>query len=114
MINASSLALMKHGVMLINTSRGALINTSDLPEALDQGKIGYLGMDVYEFEDSLFYSDHSTDAHRDPLLAKLLTYPNVIITPHQAFLTNEAVEQIATTTLENLNNWETALNGNPV
>ncbi|WP_439585936.1 NAD(P)-dependent oxidoreductase, partial [Dyadobacter bucti] len=71
MIDASSIALMKHGVMLINTSRGALINTSDLPDALDQGKIGYLGMDVYEFEDSLFYADHSTDIDKDPLLAKL-------------------------------------------
>jgi D-lactate dehydrogenase len=114
MINASSIALMKHGVMLINTSRGGLINTSDLPNALDQGKIGYLGMDVYEFEDSLFYADHSTDIDKDPLLAKLLTYPNVIITPHQAFLTNEAVEQIATTTIQNLDNWETALTGNPM
>jgi len=114
MIDASSIALMKHGVMLINTSRGALINTSDLPDALNQGKIGYLGMDVYEFEDSLFYADHSTDTYKDPLLAKLLTYSNVIITPHQAFLTNEAVEQIATTTIQNLDNWDTALNSNPV
>lgn len=114
MINASSIALMKHGVMLINTSRGALINTSDLPEALNQGKIGYLGMDVYEFEDSLFYADHSTDIHKDPLLAKLLAFPNVIITPHQVFLTNEAVEQIATTTILNLDNWETALDSNLV
>lgn len=114
MINASSIALMKPGVMLINTARGALINTSDLPEALDQGKIGYLGLDVYESEDSLFYCDYSTNAHRDPLLAKLLTYPNVMITPHQAFLTNEALEQIATTTIQNLDKWETALYANPM
>jgi D-lactate dehydrogenase len=112
MINASSLAIMKDGVMLINTSRGALINTADLPDALDQGKIGYLGIDVYEFEDALFYSDHSTDKNKDPLLIKLLTYPNVIVTPHQAFLTNEAVEQLAKASIQNINNWETASNSN--
>ena len=112
MINASSIALMKDGVMLINTSRGALINTADLPDALDQGKIGYLGIDVYEFEDSLFYGDQSADTDKDPLLIKLLTYPNVIITPHQAFLTYEAIEQIANTTIQNINTWETAWNSN--
>lgn len=106
MINAATLALMKDGVMLINTSRGGLINTSDAIEALEQGKIGYLGMDVYEHENNLFFEDHQPDQIKDPLLLKLLTHPNVIVTPHQAFLTREALQQIANQTIENLDLWQ--------
>ncbi|WP_159476817.1 2-hydroxyacid dehydrogenase [Dyadobacter sp. 3J3] len=105
-INASTIATMKDGVMLINTARGALIKTIDLSPALDSGKIGYLGLDVYEYEKDLFSQDHSMDAGKDPLLTKLLTYPNVLITPHQAFLTKEALKQIAILTIKNLDLWQ--------
>ncbi|OKS87518.1 2-hydroxyacid dehydrogenase [Mucilaginibacter polytrichastri] len=105
-INAGSLAAMKNGVMLINTSRGALINTEDVLEALECGKIGYLGLDVYEFEKGLFFEDHQQDKVRDPLLTRLLEYPNVLITPHQGFLTHEALQQIADQTIRNLDNWQ--------
>ncbi|NIJ52698.1 2-hydroxyacid dehydrogenase [Dyadobacter arcticus] len=106
MIDASAIAMMKHGVMLINTSRGALIDTEDLPLALDQGQIGYLGMDVYEYEKGLFFEDHQLDLKKDSLLERLLEYPNVIITPHQAFLTQEALQQIAGQTVKNLDFWQ--------
>lgn len=106
MIDASAIAKMKHGVMLINTARGTLIKTADLPQALDEGKIGYLGMDVYEFEKDLFFEDHESDRRKDPLLGKLLGYPNVIITPHQAFLTREALQQIAGQTVKSLDLWQ--------
>jgi D-lactate dehydrogenase len=105
-IDANAIAKMKHGVMLINTARGALIKTEDLPQALDEGKIGYLGMDVYEFEKGLFFEDHESDQKKDPLLGKLLAYPNVIITPHQAFLTREALQQIAGQTVKSLDLWQ--------
>jgi D-lactate dehydrogenase len=88
--------------MLINTSRGALINTSELFAALDSGKIGYLGMDVYEHEQGLFFENHANDKRKDPLLQKLLKYDNVIITPHQAYLTKEALQEIADQTIKNL------------
>jgi len=106
MINASSIAQMRDGVMLINTSRGALINTADLPDALERGKIGYLGMDVYEFEKEIFFEDEHPGKIKDALLLKLLTYPNVIITPHQAFLTVEALWEIANETIHSLNLWQ--------
>jgi len=106
MINASSIAQMRDGVMLINTSRGALINTADLPDALERGKIGYLGMDVYEFEKEIFFEDEHPGKIKDGLLLKLLTYPNVIITPHQAFLTVEALWEIANETIHSLNLWQ--------
>jgi D-lactate dehydrogenase len=109
MINAASIALMKNGVMLINTSRGALINTTDLPDALNQGKIGYLGIDVYEYEKDIFSQQEGPGKNKDVLLSKLLEYPNVIVTPHQAFLTYEAVEQIADTTIQSLDKWEVAV-----
>ncbi|NIJ52608.1 2-hydroxyacid dehydrogenase [Dyadobacter arcticus] len=114
MINVSSIALMKDGVMLINTSRGALINTEDLPDALDRGKIGYLGIDVYEYEKPILSEDDHSNQIKDPLLIKLLTYPNVIVTPHQAFLTIEALQQIAQSTIENLGNWESSLKSSPI
>jgi len=97
---------MKDGVMLINTSRGALINTKHLLTALENGKIGYLGLDVYEYEKGLFFEDHENDAVKDELLKELLDKPNVLITPHQAYLTKEALEEIANQTIKNLDLWQ--------
>jgi len=106
MVNASTLAIMKDGVMLINTSRGALIKTVDALEALEKGKIGYLGLDVYEYEKGLFFEDHRQDRVKDPLLEKLIAHANVLVTPHQAFLTKEALQQIAGQTIKNLDLWQ--------
>jgi D-lactate dehydrogenase len=97
---------MKNGVMLINTSRGALIRTTDVISALKSGKIGYLGLDVYEFEKGLFFEDHEGDMVKDPLLHSLLNYPNVLITPHQAYLTKEALQEIADQTIKNIDLWQ--------
>ena len=104
LIREETLNRMKDGVMLINTSRGGLINTVDVLVALKKGKIGYLGLDVYEHEQGLFFEDHSKDAHKDALLQILLTYENVLITPHQAYLTKEALQEIAIQTIANLDN----------
>lgn len=101
-INQKSLGMMKPGVMLINTSRGGLVNTQDLIGALKTRHVGFVGMDVYEEEAGLFFEDHSGEILTDDALARLMTFPNVLITSHQAFLTNTALENIATTTLENL------------
>jgi len=105
-INAQSLSKMKDGVMLINTSRGGLIKSSDLVKALKSGKIGWLGLDGYEFEKNMFYSDHRDDRTKDPVMEELLSFPNVIISPHQAFLTKEALQEIANLTIKNLDNWQ--------
>jgi D-lactate dehydrogenase len=105
-INKTTLSFMKPGVMLLNTSRGALINTVDALDALEAGRIGYLGLDVYEKEKGLFFEDHEHDAVKDALLQKLMTHHNVIITPHQAFLTKEALQQIADQTIKNLDLWQ--------
>jgi D-lactate dehydrogenase len=102
LIQAATLNRMKDGVMLINTSRGGLINTVDVLVALKKGKIGYLGLDVYEHEHGLFFEDHSDDAYKDTLLQILMTYDNVLITPHQAYLTKEALQEIADQTIANL------------
>lgn len=102
LINASSLEKMKTGVMLINTSRGAVIHTPDVIEALKSGKLGYLGIDVYEQEDKLFFRDLSESLIPDDQILRLMSFPNVLITAHQAFLTHEALTEIAETTLENL------------
>lgn len=98
--------LMKDGVMLINTSRGALVHTKDVVAALKSGKIGYLGIDVYEEESGLFFEDHSEDIVLDDTIARLMTFPNVIITSHQAFLTKTALKNIAEQTIQNLDFWE--------
>jgi D-lactate dehydrogenase len=105
-INADTLKQMKTGVMLINTSRGAVINTREVLQALDNGKIGYLGLDVYEFEKGLFFEDHTNDAEKDQLLQVLMQRPNVLITPHQAYLTKEALQEISNKTIENLDLWQ--------
>ena len=102
LINKAALYQMKDGVMLINTSRGPIIKTVDAITALENGKLGYLGLDVYEFEKGLFYEDHENDAYKDPLLEKLMNIKNVLITPHQAYLTKEALQEIADQTIKNL------------
>ena len=102
LINAETIGLMKPGVMLINTSRGAVIDTKAVLEGLKSGVIGYLGLDVYEEEAEYFFEDLSSQVIEDDTLARLTTFPNVIITSHQAFFTREALDKIATTTLANL------------
>ena len=93
---------MKHGVMLINTGRGQLICTKDLVAGLKTGQIGYAGLDVYEEEAKYFYSDESDAVMTDDVLARLLTFNNVIVTSHQGFFTQEALTNIAKTTLQNV------------
>ena len=102
LINRESISRMKLGVMLINTSRGALVNTKDVIDGLKTGKIGYLGLDVYEEEAGLFFEDHSEDILQDDTISRLLTFKNVLITSHQAFLTDTALQNIAETTIHNL------------
>ena len=92
--------------MLMNTSRGGLVNTQDVISALEDGKLGYFGADVYEFEKGMFFYDHHADTVKDPVLTKLISLPNVIVTPHQAFLTREAIQQIAAQTISNLDKWQ--------
>ncbi|MDF1575209.1 MAG: 2-hydroxyacid dehydrogenase [Bacteroidales bacterium] len=102
LIDQKTLSMMKPGVMLINTSRGALVNTNDAITFLKNRHLGYLGIDVYEQEEKLFFRDRSEQILQDDEIARLMSFPNVLITAHQAFLTSEALEQIAATTLENL------------
>lgn len=93
---------MRDGVMLINTSRGGLVDAPALIGGLKSGKLGSVGLDVYEEEEGLFFEDRSGAAIGDDVFARLLTFPNVIIIGHQAFLTEEALEAIARTTIQNL------------
>jgi D-lactate dehydrogenase len=106
LINASALAQMRPGVMLINTSRGALLDTRAVIDGLKTGTIGYLGLDVYEEEADLFFEDLSHQVIQDDVFARLLTFPNVLITGHQAFFTAEALQNIAATTLANITAFE--------
>lgn len=106
LINAAALERMKRGVMLINTSRGAVIDTRAVIDGLKSGKIGYLGLDVYEEEGDLFFEDLSGQVIQDDVFARLLTFPNVLITGHQAFFTAEALQAIAETTIANLTAFE--------
>lgn len=101
-INKDSLGKMKKGVTIINTSRGALLNTKDVYEALKTGQVAYLGIDVYEEEENLFFEDLSTEIIMDDLFMRLTTFPNVLITGHQGFFTKRALSNIADTTLENI------------
>ena len=101
-INIEAIRLMKPHVMIVNTGRGALIDTQAIIEALKKKQIGYLAMDVYEYEDKLFFKDLSETVIQDDLILRLLTFPNVLITAHQAFLTETALREIAKTTLENI------------
>lgn len=101
MINKQTISMMKDGVILINTSRGALIHTTDLLDALAVGKFGGVGLDVYEEEEAYFFEDRSDDIISDADLVRLTSYRNVILTSHQAFFTKEAMYAIAMTTLNN-------------
>lgn len=107
LINAERLALMKAGVMLINTSRGALVDTRAAILALKTGRLGALGIDVYEEESGLFFEDLSNRVIQDDVFTRLLTLPNVLVTGHQAFFTAEALAKIAEVTLENVRAFET-------
>lgn len=102
LINAEAIEQIKPGVMLINTSRGALIDTQAVIEGLKSGKIGYLGVDVYEQESELFFEDLSGAIIQDDIFQRLTTFPNVLITGHQAFFTAEALHNIAETTFANI------------
>jgi len=106
MINEQQISLMKNGVMLINTARGGIVNTQSVLNALKSGKMGSFGMDVYENEKGVFFFDHSHSILQDDILALLATFSNVLITAHQAFLTNEALEGIVSTTLKNIDQWQ--------
>ncbi len=106
LFNAAAFSRMKKGVFLINTARGPVIKTEDLLQALDLGLVGAVGLDVYEFEKGMFFHDHRNESINDPLFEKLRTYNNVLITGHQAFLTETALKNIADTTAYNLNCFE--------
>jgi D-lactate dehydrogenase len=108
MINTDSIKIMKKGVMIINTSRGQLVDTKALIQALKTGKIGHAGLDVYEEESDYFFEDFSSAVIQDDVLTRLLSFPNVLITSHQAFFTKEALSNIADITFNNINEF---LNG---
>ena len=105
-INNNSLNMMKKGVMIINTSRGKLIDTDAAIQALKEGRIGYLGVDVYAQEENLFFKDLSEMVILDDKISRLMTFPNVLVTAHQAYFTDNALTQIAATTLKNLSDFE--------
>lgn len=106
LFDAQALGRMKQGAMLINTSRGAVVDTRALIGALKSGRLGHLGLDVYEEEGDLFFRDLSEQVLQDDVLARLLTFPNVVITAHQGFFTREAVNEIARTTIGNITAFE--------
>ena len=106
MINAATIAQMKRGVMIINTSRGAVIDTQAVIRGLKSGQIGHLGLDVYEEEADVFFEDLSNEVIPDDALSRLLTFPNVVVTGHQAFFTKDALTCIAETTLQNITSIE--------
>ncbi len=106
MVNAEAIASMKPGVMIINTSRGAVIDTRALIGALKRGHVGGVGLDVYEEEGDLFFRDLSNEVISDDVFVRLMTFPNVLITAHQGFLTREALSAIAETTLRNADGFE--------
>lgn len=111
LINAQTIALMKKGAMLINTSRGGLIDTAAVIESLKDQHLGYLGIDVYEQEEKIFFRDLSENIIADDTLQLLMSFPNVLVTAHQAFFTKEALEQITKVTLNNISS---LLNGKPL
>jgi D-lactate dehydrogenase len=106
MVDAASISRMKPGVMIINTGRGALVDAAALIEGLKSGRIGFVGLDVYEEEEQLFFQDLSSQVITDDVFARLLTFPNVIVTAHQAFFTSEALTAISETTLANVSAFE--------
>jgi D-lactate dehydrogenase len=105
-LRAETLARMKRGVVIVNTSRGALIETQALIEGLKSGHVGGAALDVYEEEAGVFFHDLSGQVLQDDVLARLISMPNVLITSHQGFLTREALANIAQTTLENITAFE--------
>lgn len=105
-VDANAIAHMQPGVMIINTGRGALVDTRALIAGLKSERIGYLGLDVYEEEEGLFFEDLSSHVIQDDVFARLLTFPNVIVTAHQGFFTREALRAIASTTLDNISAFE--------
>ena len=114
-VNDAAIASMKPGVMIINTGRGALVETRALIRALKSGHVGHVGLDVYEEESDLFFEDLSEQILQDDIFARLLTFPNVLITGHQAFLTVEALTAIAQTTIGNISSFaETGIPDHPV
>lgn len=114
MINPDTIARLRKGVMLINTSRGALFDTAAVVEGLKSGQIGALGIDVYEEEADLFFRDLSNQVVQDDVFARLLTFPNVVVTAHQAFFSDEALRNIAETTLANISEFERSGEGENV
>jgi D-lactate dehydrogenase len=106
LVNSGAVAQMKHGVMLVNTSRGAVVDTRAVIAGLKSKAIGSLALDVYEEEGDLFFEDLSDRIIDDDVFARLLTFPNVLITGHQAFFTTEALNNIAQTTIENLTSFQ--------
>jgi len=106
LIDADVVARLKPGVMIVNTSRGGLIDAPALIDGLKSGRVGSLALDVYEEEGDVFFEDLSNDVLQDDVLARLLTFPNVLITSHQAFFTAEAMQKIAQTTLANVSGFE--------
>jgi D-lactate dehydrogenase len=106
-INKESIDMMKDGVMLVNTSRGGLIDTKALIQALKAGKFHSVGLDVYEMEQGLFHYDFSDTIVQDDMIARLLTFPNVLVTSHQAFLTSNAIENISESTFQSFQQWDT-------
>jgi D-lactate dehydrogenase len=106
MVDAPTIARMKPGVMIVNTSRGALVDTAALIGGLKSGHVGYVGLDVYEEEEGLFFEDRSSLVLQDDVFARLLTFPNVVVTAHQAFFTAEALTGISETTLGNVSAFE--------
>jgi len=106
MVDATAIARMKRGVMIVNTGRGALVDAAALIGGLKSGQIGHLGLDVYEEEEGLFFEDRSSDVIQDDVFARLLTFPNVVVTAHQAFFTADALRAISETTLDNVTAFE--------
>ena len=102
LINPESIAMMKKGVIILNTSRGKLVDTQALIDALKEGRVGGAGLDVYEEEADYFFEDRSDKAIADDVLARLMTFPNVLVTSHQAFFTKEAMNNIAEITMDNI------------
>jgi len=105
-INKRAIGIMKEGVMIINTSRGELIDTLDVVEGLKNRKIGYLGLDVYEEEEDLFFKDMSDIVITDDVFSRLITFPNVIVTGHQAFFTENAIKNISEVTINSITEFE--------
>lgn len=106
LFNTAAFSKVKKGVMLINTSRGAILNTVDVIQAIKKAQLGYLGIDVYEGEEQLFFKDLSNVVVLDDQIERLMSFNNVLITPHQAFFTKEALHAIARITIENFNSFE--------